>query len=370
MIIGIDANEANVDNRVGVNRFAFEVIWGIYRQRKRSDQFLIFLKDQPKKDLPPDDGGWHYEVFGPKRLWVWSSLVKRLSLGKPRPDVLFTPSHYGPVFCRLPLIISVMDLGFLRWQDQFKKIDLLQLKHWTKWSVRKANRIIAISQSTKNDLIKTYGVEEEKVVVAYPGYLRSEKPDKDLKPKKIKIKGRYLLFLGTLKPSKNIEGLIEAFKLLTADDQFSDISLVIAGKKGWLYRSIFEKVKQSGLERRVVFTGFVSDKEAEALMKGAKVFIIPSFWEGFGIPALEAMNWKVPVVCSDRGALPEVVGRAALIVNPEKPAEIARAIEKGLTDEGLRKRLIKEGQKRIRLFSWQKCSKIVLETIYETRRKR
>lgn len=354
MIIGIDANEANLKERVGVNQFAFEVIWEIYRQRA-GERFLIFLSQPPLADLPPEKPWWQYQVFGPQSFWTWTGLVKRLYFGKPRPNVFFTPSHYGPGFSPIPNMISIMDLGFLRWKEQFTKKDFYQLKYWTCWSVKKAKRIIAISQFTKKDILETYGLKKDKVVVAHPGFTKTKKKKKN---EKSGIKGKYILYLGTLKPSKNAEGLIQAFSLL----KDKDLKLVIAGKKGWLYQSIFEKTKQLGLEKRVFFPGFVSDSRAETLIKRAQLFAIPSFWEGFGIPALEAMALGCPVLASDQGALPEVIGRAGLIVKPE-PKEIAQGMEKILTDLKLRQELVKQGRERAKLFNWQNCSKIILEEL-------
>lgn len=389
MIIALDGNEANVKNRVGSNRFAFEVMWRFYKFKVQSSKwkvgkikFLVFLQERPLGDLPPETDWWRYEVFGPKKFWTWTGLVRRLYFGKPRPNVLFSPSHYGPGFSPIPYVISVMDLGFLRWPEQFTKKDFYQLKYWTKWSVKRASKIIAISQFTKRDIIKTYQVDPKKIVVVYPGYQKIQSYSSgelcpvlgtdDLKLKvvkeKYKISGNYILYLGTLKPSKNIEGLIRAYHILVTSRQLAGIDLVIAGKKGWLYQDIFRLVKRLGLEKRVIFTGFVSDEEAEVLLRGAEVFVLPSFWEGFGIPVLEAMAAGAPVVCSNRASLPEVVGKAAVLVDPRMPEKIAEGIKKVVSDESIRQKLVKEGRRRVRLFSWEKCGKAILDVLMEAGR--
>jgi len=302
MIIGIDANEANIKNRVGINQFAFETMWGIYRKVKsgrgkdnKNLKFLIFLQEKPLKDFPPESEWWQYEVFGPKKFWTWTGLIKRLYFGKPRPDIFLSLSHYGPGFSPIPFVITVMDLGFLHFPRQFTKKDLYQLKYWTYWSVKRAAKIITISHFSKKDIIETYHINSKKVVVAYPGFkktqnlkLKTQNYNLELKnlKQKYKIKKDYLLYLGTLKPSKNIEGLIKAYKILIDKYQLPEIDLVIAGKKGWFYENIFKLVKQLNLEDRVIFTDFISDGEVPILMAGAKVFVMPSFWEGFGIPVL------------------------------------------------------------------------------------
>jgi glycosyltransferase involved in cell wall biosynthesis len=376
MIIAIDGNEANVKNRVGVNQFAFEVMWSLYRFKIQDSRFkmgearfLVFLQEKPLKDLPPETDWWKYEIFGPKKFWTWTGLVKRLYLGKPRPDVLFSPSHYGPGFSPIPYVISIMDLGFLRWPEQFTKKDFYQLKYWTWWSIKRARRIIAISKFTKNDITKTYRLDPKRVVVAYPGYkkikslkLKIKNYNSKLKvvKEKYEIGGNYILCLSTLKPSKNIDGLVRAYKLLITNYRLKNIDLVIAGKKGWLYEDIFGLVKKLKLQKKVIFTGFVPDEEVPVLMREARLFVMPSFWEGFGIPVLEAMDVGTPIVCSRAGALPEIVGEAAFLVDPQSPKDIAEGIKKVLLNKNLQQRLIKEGKTRVKAFSWERCGKKIL----------
>lgn len=385
MLIAIDGNEANLKTRVGVNRFACQIIWAIYKivqgskfkvrgSKKKDFRFLIFLKNSPLSDLPPETDWWKYQVFGPKAFWTWIGLPKRLFFGQPRPDVLFSFSHYGPLFSPIPFMVSIMDLGFLRWPNQFTKKDFLQLKYGTNISAKKASKIVTISQFCKKDIVDTYQVDPAKIAVAYPGWekvqprtrtssVQGESPKLKSLKRKSRTKGDYLLYLGTLKPSKNVEGLIKAFKLLIADTQFANLKLVIAGKKGWLYQDIFQKVADLGLGKKVIFTGFVSDSKANSLIANAKVFVMLSFWEGFGIPALEAMAAGVPVVCSDRAALPEVVANAALLANPDDTKDISDKIKKTLTDKRLRQKLVKLGKQRVKNFDWQKSAKVILDQL-------
>lgn len=303
----------------------------------------------------------------PKKLWTRWRLPLELYFGKPRPDVFFTPGHYTPAFSPIPLVCSIMDLGFLKFPEQFTRKDLLQLSSWTKCSIKKVNNILAISKSTKNDIIKAYGIPGKKITVAYPGYDKKKFNTKIAEPEVEKVRGKYkinndyILFLSTLKPSKNIERLLEAFAQLKADK----LKLVIAGKKGWLYEPIFSKVKELGLEKQVVFTGFVPEDEVPALMVGAKVFVLPSLWEGFGIPVVEAMACGVPVVVSNAGSLPEVVGEAGVIVDPESAENIAGGIREALEQKSqLTKKVLIQAKK----FSWEKTARKTLEVLEKVSR--
>ncbi len=377
MLIGIDGNEANIKKRVGVNQFAFQVLWGIYKNVQNSQysntqnlKFRVFLAERPLDDMPPETDWWQYEVFGPRTFWTWTGLVKRLHFVKPKPDIIYSPSHYGPLFSPIKSVISIMDLGFLKWPGQFTKKDFWQLKYMTMWSVKRAEKIITISEFSKKDIVETYGIAHEKVVVAYPGYKKVKSEKLKVKSeseifKKYSINSEYILYLGTLKPSKNIDGLIKAFKKLQDSNVqiFKKVKLVIAGKKGWMYEELFQLVKKLDLESKVIFTGFVEENEVDLLMKNAQVFVMPSYWEGFGIPILEAMDAGTPVVCSNRGALPEVAGKAALIVNPEKPADIAEKIYQVLTSDKLRENLVQSGKERVKMFSWQKSADKILNVL-------
>jgi glycosyltransferase involved in cell wall biosynthesis len=172
----------------------------------------------------------------------------------------------------------------------------------------------------------------------------------------------YILYLGTLKPSKNIEGLIEAFKGLSV--KYPKTSLVIAGKKGWLFESIFEKAEKLGLNGKIVFTDFVPEKDKPALIRGAKVFVMPSFWEGFGLDPLYAMACGIPVVAANVGSLPEVVGNAGILVDPDKVKSISDGIDEVLSASPKKyNRIVAAGLLQVKEFSWEKCAKETLEVL-------
>lgn len=306
---------------------------------------------------------WKYKVFGPKYFWTQFALPVSLIIGRQKPDVFFSPGHYRPRWSPIPTVVSIMDLGYLRFPDQFTKRDLMQLKMWTSHSIKKANYILAISEATKNDIVEFYGIPSARIKVTYPGYDKKRFHSRIKVNRKVLekygIRGDYILYIGTLKPSKNIEGLLEAFKLFISHYSLI-INLVVAGKKGWLYESIFQKVKDTGLEDRVVVTDYIDERDKPQLMASAKVIVSPSFWEGFGINLVEAMAVGTPVVASNVGSVPEVVDRAGVLVNPKSPRSIAQGIQKALTH---REVYVKRGLDRTRDFSWQKTARQTLEVL-------
>ncbi len=352
MLIGIDANEANLtSHRVGINQYAFDLLHAIYKLNT-SHKFIIYLKNPLLPDLPNERSNWRYRIIPFPKLWTQTRLPFDLFTHSPRPDVFLSITHYAPRWCPVPNVVTIMDLGFLKTPQQFTKKDFNQLNSWTSYSVKKAKKIIAISEATKNDIIGYYHRPPQDVIVSYPSYDKNTFTPQN-KPEvlsKYSIASPYVLFLSTLKPSKNVPGLVQAFAQLKTNKH----SLVIAGKKGWLYEEIYKQVKALGLEKQVTFTGFVDEADVPALMSMSSVFVMPSFYEGFGIPVLEAMACGTPVVISDVASLPEVGGNAAIYVDPYDPNSIAEGIKLGLGQK--RAEFVKKGLNQVKSFDWQKTA--------------
>ena len=370
MLIAIDGNEANTKEKVGVSTYAYELLWGLYRlnnKRKTSNNFLIYLKDDPCDSLPKENLNWKYKVIRGKKNWILTSLMPSL-LRNPKADIFFTPTHYLPPLAFVPKVFTIHDLGYLDFSGQFRKYDFWQLKYWTAISVIVSKYIIAVSESTKKDIVRRYPFASKKVAVIHHGYDRSRfntevKKDFVRRVKnKYSIDGDYILFLSTLKPSKNIEGLLRGFNLIK--DKFPKINLVIAGKKGWLYESIYKEVNLLGLKDRVVFTDYVKEEEKPALFSGAKIFALPSFWEGFGMDILNALSCGTPVVVSNVASLPEVAGKAGIYVDPKSDEDISRGLMKALSLNDVEyNRFVRKGLEQVKNFSWEKTALKTMEVL-------
>ena len=366
--IGVDGNEANIKNRVGSNVVAYEILVGLNRLDKRN-QYTVFLKDKPLKDLPQAKDGWQYQVVGPKKLWTKMALPFNLLTKHRQLDLFLSLGHYSPSICPAPLAALILDLAYLKFPSEFRKKDLVQLKYWTAQTVKKAAFLFTISKATKKDIVNYYHFPKEKIAVIYPGATLSISNQSPITSRKLlsnlKTKSPYFLCLGTLQPRKNIEKLIEAFGLLLKTN--SQYQLVIAGKKGWLYDSIFKKVEDLSLDNKVIFTNFVSEEEKTALLKSAEALVLPSLYEGFGLPVLEAKAIGCPVIVSSVSSLPEVGGQSAIYISePRKTESILAAFQEFINlSSQRRKKLVDKGIIEAQEFSWDRSVKQIVDRLHK-----
>lgn len=385
--IVIDGNEANVSKRVGSNVYAFEIIKNLelLTRNNKKFQFTILLSQPRVKDLPNKRKNWQYQVIGPKPLWTQWALPLHLFFNQKKYDCLYTPGHYAPRLSAVPYISSVMDLAYLEYPEQFRKNDLLQLKKWTQYSVKNAQKVIAISQFSKKEIIKYYKKESKNIAVAYPSVSLPQKPTLLSRERaffrKHHIKEPYFLFVGTLQPRKNIERLIDAFEIFSRrlatqklrkktkikKSQQQIPSLVIAGKIGWLAEAIINRTKNSPFQKRIVLTGFIPEYMKPALYTNAIATVLVGLYEGFGIPPLESMHYQTLAIVSQTSSLPEVVGEAGILVDPLDAKNIAQGMEKIWNMNARQKAIFKKKTRlQIKKFDWYKSSQIVLDTILET----
>lgn len=353
--LAIDGNEANVLNRVGSNVYAFEILKELEVLTRPATEKSVFhkvtvlLSAPPVKDLPPAREGWQYQILKPQKFWTQWALPIHLFLHQSRYDVLFTPGHYAPRLSSIPYVSSVMDLAFLEFGHQFQKNDLLQLRHWTEYSVKHARKVIAISEATKQDVIKKYHRQPADVIIAYPSVSMPDKEPTSLKKastlKKLSLKKPFLVYVGTLQPRKNIIRLVEAFesvKLGLASEKVRSkiktkrqnpaekLQLVIAGKIGWLADDTVQRIKESPFFADIILTGYVSDEVKTILLREAEASLSVGLSEGFGIPALESIQLGTIPIVSNTTSLPEVVGKAGILVTPTNHLSIAEGIRKVL----------------------------------------
>ncbi len=362
MLIGIDASRAVCDRPTGTEIYSRRLIEALL-DLESAHTLRLYLRSLPASRVML---GAERRVLHAPRLWTHGRLSWEMV--RCRPDALFVPAHVLPLIHPAASVVTVHDLGYLQYPEAHPWRQRLYLDRSTRWSVRAAGHLLADSMSTKSDLVSHYGVPLSKVTVAYPGVDKHLAPVRDRAVidevrTRLRIREPYFLYLGSIQPRKNLSRLLSAFAAF--DPGFFQVapSLVIAGKRGWLCEDLFAQAEGLGLDRRVVFPGYIDDEDKAALLSGAIAFVFPSLYEGFGLPVVEAQACGCPVVTSTSSSLPEVAGEGALLVDPSDTRAVRDAMWRIATDTPLRRSLIERGHINARRFSWEACAHTALYAI-------
>jgi glycosyltransferase involved in cell wall biosynthesis len=290
---------------------------------------------------------------------LWEQLCQPFALRRAGVDLLHALAFVGPVVAPCPFIVTVYDLSFLRYPEAFRPLNRLYLTHFTASSVKRASAIIAISESTRQDLITLLGAPPERTHTIYCGVDAAFRPLPAAEVAAFKqarqLPNTFVLFLGTLEPRKNLGGLLRAYGQWRQADPFAP-PLLIAGGQGWYYAQIYELVKTLHLAEHVHFTGYVPQADLPLFYNAAALFVYPSHFEGFGLPVLEAMACGTPVITSNLSSLPEVAGEAALLVDPTDTVALAEAMAEVMDSPARRADLGQQALARAAQFSWQQTT--------------
>ncbi len=375
MKIGIDVTAA-ITQGGGIGRYTRELIFALTAVDQHNEFHFFSAKTPTASPVPnpiprtknvqlhtaPLDERWLY------RLWYRLRLPLPVQTFTGGLDLFHSPDFVlPPVHGRIPTLLTVHDLSFVHYPETFPERLVSYLNRVVPWSVGRATHILADSQATKDDLTAVWRVPPEKVTVLYSGVHGRFQPVTD-EQKLTAVRQRYqlgdapyILAVGTVQPRKNYQMLIRAFQPIARTHPHN---LVITGGKGWLMEEMMAEVARQGLHGRVHFPGFVADEDLPALYSGAALFVLPSLYEGFGLPLLEAMGCGVPVISSNASSLPEVAGDAAIQLSPHDQKGWTEAIHHLLADPVARTRLVAAGFRQARRFTWEQSAR-QLCTLYQ-----
>lgn len=393
MKIGVDIRVLMDKNYSGISEYTSNLLSEIKKQNEAlagsdgdlgglvesgPDEFRLFynsyhnlenrLGSWRSKNFSISSTRWPNKIFNYllEKIFAYPKLDKVLG----GVDVFWSPHFNFSSFSKnknLKKIITVHDLSFLRYPEFFSRRKNFWHKALNiKKVLKESDKIIAVSENTKNDLIELLKISPDKIKVIYSGndLVKREigSAEKEELLNRYKLSGRLILYLGNIEPRKNIKGLIESYNNLRAKNpEFTDLKLVLAGAKAWKNKEIYRAYNNSPYKKDIYFLGYISRKDKEILYSIASVFVYSSYYEGFGFPVLEAMTYGLPVICSNVSSLPEIVADAALTINPFINEEIESALKLILNDEKLRKLLIARGYEREKLFNWENTAKEYIE---------
>ena len=373
MHIAIDAHSVGTQ-LAGNETYAVNLIEAL-AQIDRVNQYTIYVT----KNEAVDRFANRWPNFQVKRTLPHTPLVRiPLTLAaelRRNPVEVLHVQYTAPPFAPCPIVSTIHDLSFEHLPETFTRRSRTQLRLTVRGTARRAAVILTLSEFSRRDIIETYAVDPERVLVtpaAAPTNFAPVENETELKDirERYGIKANYLLSLGSIQPRKNLARLIEAYALLRssrAGDQLPQ--LVIAGKRGWLDNEIQRAAQRENRNESIKFIGYVPEKDLPALYSAAICFVYPSFFEGFGLPVLEAMQCGTPVIAGNRTSLPEVAGAAALLFDPFDAGALAEAIERIIHNPDTRAELRAKGLERARIFSWTATARLTLQAYERALRK-
>jgi glycosyltransferase involved in cell wall biosynthesis len=358
MILGIDGRLANAKHPAGAGHYCREVL----RALGKLDAGLwlrVYLDDEPVPEFPVRRD--RIRVLPRGAFWTHRLLAKELR--SHPPDVFFSPVAQLPWRCPCPSLVTVLDLAAWSHPRSFPLHKRITMKIQARHAIQTASHIVAISQATASDVSRRFSLSPEQISVAPLGCGERFFNPGPLEPGTIltALPDSYVLYLGQVQPRKNLLRLFAAFERVMKEHPALPHHLVLAGGLGWQNEAIYRAAKASPMADRILFFDYLPDALVPAMVARADVLVLVSLWEGFGLPALEAMAAGTAVLASDCSSLPEVVGDAGVLVAPEDVDAIAEGLARLLLDAGLRAEREKKGRERAREFTWERTAQIIVD---------
>lgn len=367
MKIAIYADEMAKRGESGVKNYSIEIAKGLLRIDDKNE-YTLYSRENIDDKITPYKAK---TVCKRPKMWKWIFFVFAPLIKKDRPDIVFMPIQTFPFLIvpkKVPkVVVTVHDVAFLLFPQYFNFWKRQYLRFNTRRSVKLANRIIVPSEATKRDIVRFYKVPECKIRVVHHGVskeLRELAQKNDPRVNGLSKGCPYILFVGAIQPRKNIIRLVKAFDMLKKTGKYEH-KLIICGGKGWLYWKIFDSIRHSAFHEDVIIVGDAGNDLLASLYADADLFVMPSLYEGFGLPVLEAMSFGVPVVCANNSALLEIAEGASLFFDGYSATELYRKMDKVLGNKKIKEDLLVKGLERVREFSWNKAAQetlAVLET--------
>ena len=366
MLIGIDAHSWGL-NLAGNETYTFNLLHNLAKVDEDNIYRIYLSQKGILKEELFKKSNFEAKLIRPCGRWLRMPLVMPVKLLAQRIDLLHV-QYFSPPICPCKLIVTVHDVSFRRFPQWFTGRELFMFNFIAR-TLKKAESIIAVSEFTKREIINHYNVSKDKIAVIYNGVDRIFRPITDLNlihriKRKHKVPCDFILHVGRINIRKNIPIIIRAFKMLK-ERGIHGYKLVLAGEENWKCDNIKGLIKQLAIEEEIIFTGYIPQMDLPALYSAARLFVSPSFYEGFGLAPLEAMACGIPVVTSDTTAFPEILEDAATMVDPYNTEELAETMRKLLSDEDLREKMILKGLRQVKKFNWEKTARETLKIYKE-----
>lgn len=372
MRIGIDASRANLAQRTGTEWYAFHLTRAFFAYLRPDDEVFLYVKESLRPEWGSLPANVHVRVlrWPPRKLWTqlrlsWEMVCHRV-------DVLFVPAHTIPFISPKRTVTTLHDIGFMHDESLYGVTERAYHRFSAKLALKRCSTILTVSEYSKQDICKTFSINPSRVQVipnsydptAFNQFVR-ENPGLIAKAQQLAgVKPPYLMTIGRIEKKKNTLGLVQAFAELKKNEWFKNYQLLLVGASGLGADEVYAECKALGISTDVIQPGWLPENIVPGLMAGAQAFVLPSFFEGFGIPVLEAMAVGTPVVCSNVTSLPEVAGGAAELVSTDVQS-IADGIARVCANTDYANELRQKGYRRVEDFSWESSGKLLAEVLLQ-----
>ncbi len=371
-LIGIDASRANAHERTGTEWYSYELIQALKKIQVPGLEFLLYSKKFLRDGLEQFPPGWDGKILSWRTQRFWNQLRLSWELRRHPVDVFFQPTHTLPLFTPKRVVTTLHDIGFERLPKLYRPAELRYHRYSARLAVSRAHRLLTVSEFSRREIIERYGLSPERVV-ATPLAVDTNRyrPDiseeeKDAVLTKYRLSRPFFMYAGRIEEKKNIANLVHAFSLFKNARGVGDpVKLLLVGLPGFGFERVKKEIESRKLGSSVVFTGYVPEADMAALIAAAKILLLPSWYEGFGLPILQGQACGTPVLASRAASMPEVGGDAALYARPDEPEEFFAAM-KTLMDESSeweRRRLL--GFENIKRFSWDETARRTMNVLFE-----
>lgn len=372
MVIGIDASRANRPNKTGTEWYAYHIIRAL-AELDTHNQYILY-SDQPLEagldEVCQRQANFKVKVlrWPLRRFWTLGRLTIEMLVNPP--DVLFVPSHVLPLWSRAKMVNTIHDVGFMAFKQVYRWSDRQYLRWSTKYAISLAKRLIAVSDFTKQELLRYFpSAQSGQITVVHHGYdhqlyrpMTDSGADQAVL-KRYQLTTPYLIYVGRLESKKNIIGLLNGFRRYLQDNPQSLVQLVLVGRRSTDYGAVNNLLADPVLRGRTIELGWLPEEAVPSLMRQASGFIMPSWYEGFGLPVVQAMAVGTPVLLARTGSLPEIGEQAAIYFEPDNTDELAQKINQLITDSQFRQQLIEAGPRQASQFSWPKAAQETLAVL-------
>lgn len=378
MRIGIDCRtilNPKGGERAGVGHYTYYLVKSLLKLDKKNE-YILFM-DHTAKNLQAEFTGKNVQVkffkFSEYKRYLpfaYSHVLTASEIKKHKLDIFHAPANVIPLNYSGKSVVTIHDMAIYKHPEWFPAGQKLAINVLVPSSIKRAKRVIAVSNSTKKSILEKSKINPEKIKVIYEAGVTERQPTLKEQQQVLKhfgLKENFIFYVGTLEVRKNLVRLIKAWEKVWEESpqKFENWQLVLAGQKGFGFQEVYKTIKNSKICHKIRYIGYVTHVEKVALLKAASVFAFPSLWEGFGIPVLEAMQFGVPVLTSKISSLPEVAGKAAVLIDPMKINSIASGLDKLIKTKATKTKFSKLGREQVKKFSWAQVARETLQ-IYKS----